>query len=64
MPSFTLDLTPDAERPGRFLLTCGQIRYPIELRPETDVALGELLRRLPQALAGGSGSSRQSVLSV
>src|SRR6266571_2447676 len=55
---FHLVLT-SADRPGRFMLTSGTISYPIEFRPETDVVLGELLRRLRLVLVGGSDPSGQ-----
>ena len=47
------------QRTGRYLLTCGKVSYPIEFRPETDVSLGDLLRRLPPILVGGQDPSDQ-----
>ncbi len=47
------------ERPGRFMLTSGNVSYPIDFRPETDVTLGDLLRRLPPILVGGKDPSGQ-----
>src|SRR5437868_14005680 len=50
-----LQLTLTAEdRPGRFTVANGSISYSIEFRPETDVVLGDLLRRLRPVLVGGS----------
>jgi tetratricopeptide (TPR) repeat protein len=50
----SLNLTLASEqRPGRFTLTWGDIRYSIEFHPETDVTLGDLLRRLRPVLVGG-----------
>jgi len=55
-----LQLTLTAgDRPGRFTVANGSISYPIEFRPETDVVLGELLRRLRLVLVGGSDPSGQ-----
>ena len=34
--ALTLTLTLDT-RPGRYVLVCGTISYPIELRPETAI---------------------------
>ncbi len=60
MADTSLHLVLTAEdRPGRFTLTSGTISYPIEFRPETDVVLGDLLRRLRPVLVGGSDPSRQ-----
>src|SRR5689334_2161016 len=56
--AITLTLTPGA-RVGTFELTCAAISYSIELRPETDVALGDFLRRLPPVLVGGDDPSSQ-----
>ncbi len=55
-----LQLTLTAgDRPGRFTVANGSISYPIEFRPETDVVLGDLLRRLRPVLVGGSDPSGQ-----
>src|SRR5437016_4673532 len=54
--SCTLTLTSEP-RPGHFTLTCGTMSYTIEFRPETDVMLGDLLRRLSSVLVGGRDSS-------
>ncbi|HEU4322911.1 MAG TPA: tetratricopeptide repeat protein [Roseiflexaceae bacterium] len=48
-----------ATRPGQWQLTLGATSYPIMLRPEQDVGLGDLLRRLPAVLVGGRDSARQ-----
>jgi hypothetical protein len=53
-----LILTPE-QRPGRFMLTSGNVSYPIDFRPETDVSLGDLLRRLPTILVGDEDPSGQ-----
>ena len=53
---FQLTLTAE-DRPGRFTVANGSISYPIEFRPETDVVLGDLLRRLRPVLVGGSDPS-------
>src|SRR5437764_14067947 len=53
-----LTLTEE-DRPGRFTVANGAISYQIEFRPETDVVLGDLLRRLRPVLVGGSDPSRQ-----
>src|SRR3712207_5175470 len=53
-----LALTP-SDRPGRFIVTCGSVSYPIEFRPELDVALGDLLRRLQPVLVGGADPAQQ-----
>ena len=44
---FTLILTPEND-PDRFLLTGGVITYPIELRPDINMALSDLLHNLHQ----------------
>src|SRR6266568_2614144 len=55
-----LQLTLTAgDRPGRFTVANGSISYRIEFRPETDVVLGDLLRRLRPILVGGSDPSGQ-----
>src|SRR5947209_19771093 len=60
MADIALHLVLAAEdRPGRFMLTSRTISYPIEFRPETDVVLGDLLRRLRPVLVGGSDPSGQ-----
>jgi tetratricopeptide (TPR) repeat protein len=57
---FTLTLTLTTEqRPGRFTLTWDTGSYSLEFRPETDVTLGDLLRRLQPVLAGGRDSSEK-----
>lgn len=56
--SLTLTLTPE-QRPGRFVLTCDSVSYPIAFRPETDVILGDLLRRLHPVLSGGRDLSKK-----
>jgi tetratricopeptide (TPR) repeat protein len=56
--SLTLTLIPE-QRPGRFILTYGSVSYPIEFRPDTDVTLGDLLRRLHPVLAGGRDWSKK-----
>jgi hypothetical protein len=50
--SLTLILAPE-QLPGRFILTWESINYSITFRPETDVMLGDLLRRLRPVFAGG-----------
>ena len=45
------------QRPGRYVLTSGNVSYAIDFRPETDVTLGDLLRRLPPVLVGGKDPS-------
>jgi tetratricopeptide (TPR) repeat protein len=50
--ALTLTLTP-AQRPGRFTLSWDTTSYPIELRPDIDGTLRDLLRRLRPALSGG-----------
>jgi tetratricopeptide (TPR) repeat protein len=55
---FTLTLTTE-QRPGRFTLTWDTGSYSLEFRPETDVTLGDLLRRLQPVLAGGRDSSEK-----
>ena len=57
-PTLDLILTTDTH-PGRYIVTYGTQRYPIEFRPETDVALGDALHRLPQILVGGTDSAKQ-----
>jgi hypothetical protein len=47
------------QRPGCFTLTSGNMSYPIDFRPETDVSLGDLLHRLPPVLVGGKDPSSQ-----
>src|SRR2546430_779213 len=60
MADSPLHLTLTAgERPGRFTVANGAISYSIEFRPETDVVLGDLLRRLRSVLVGGSDPSGQ-----
>src|SRR6266571_2485940 len=60
MADSPLHLTLTAgDRPGRFMVANGAISYPIEFRPETDVVLGDLLRRLRPVLVGGSDPSGQ-----
>src|SRR5712691_7970749 len=60
MADSPLHLTLTAgDRPGRFTVANGAISYPIEFRPETDVVLGDLLRRLRPVLVGGSDPSGQ-----
>src|SRR5262249_39544836 len=54
----TLTLS-DGSRPGLYLLTCAATTYSIEFRPETDVVLRDLLRRLPPVLVGGADPSGQ-----
>src|SRR5262245_212915 len=46
-----LILAPGA-RSGTYLVTSDDSSYHIEFRPETDVVLGDLLRRLPAVLVG------------
>ncbi len=41
------------------MLTSGNVSYPIDFRPETDVSMGDLLRRLPPVLVGGKDPSGQ-----
>ena len=41
------------------MLTSGNMSYPIDFRPETDVSLGDLLRRLPTILVGDEDPSGQ-----
>jgi CHAT domain len=41
------------------MLTSGNVSYPLDFRPETDVTLGDLLRRLPPILVGGKDPSGQ-----
>ena len=45
--------------PGRYTLTSGNVNYPIDFRPETDVFLSDLLRRLPTILVGEKDPSAQ-----
>ncbi len=47
------------ERPGRFMLTSGNVSFPIDFRPEMDGTLGDLLRRVRTVLVGGSDPSGQ-----
>ena len=55
---FTLTITPEA-RPGRYRVAWDAGAYEIDFRPETDVSLGDLLRRLPAALVGLPDSAGQ-----
>src|SRR5436190_22169404 len=62
MADSPLHLTLTGEdRPGRFTVANGAISYPIEFRPETDVVLGDLLRRLRPVLVGGGDPSGKLV---
>lgn len=60
MPTSSLDLILTEEtRPGHFNLACGEVSYVIEFRPDTDVTLGDLLRRLRPVLVGRLDPARQ-----
>ncbi len=58
-PALEVNITAIVHHPGHFTLTCGSVMYPIEFRPEMDVTLGDLLRRLRPILVGGSDPSEQ-----
>ncbi len=50
--SFTDLVLTSTARPGVYTLAADGVTYPIELRPEQDVALGDLLRRAEHVLVG------------
>jgi tetratricopeptide (TPR) repeat protein len=58
MSDSSLRLTLAAQdRPGRFTLSSGLAHYSFEFRPETDVTLSDLVRRLHPILIGGHDPS-------
>src|SRR5438105_4590078 len=57
-PPLHLSLTAQ-DQPGRYTLASGSTSYPLEFRPDTDVTLGDLLRRLPRVLVGDEDPAKQ-----
>src|SRR5258708_27816510 len=56
--TFTLAITPERRR-GHYKLGWGMGSHSIVWHPETDVMLGDLLRRLRPVLVGGQDMSSQ-----